>query len=156
MTTSKKYYLFKSGRLYGPLTEEKLTTLRTSGEIAKYSWIIDETQQKWQPVETAPQDNPFAASAQSAKDRDLSGAFIFGKNPHLGAVRGLHAFGVDLLVPAGSAKIAGLQPNTVLQLNLADESDAQSMNTEVVFQQAEEQPDGVLIRFAWVHGPAQL
>jgi hypothetical protein len=156
MKTPTRYYLFKAGQLHGPVTDEKLTAMRVSGDLGRYSWIINEADQTWLPVESAPTENPFTASEKTLKSRDFSGAFIFGKHPYLGEVKGIHAFGLELLVPQASAKIAGLQANTVLQLNLADDSQSQAINTEVVFQQAEVQSDGVLMRFGWVHGPAQL
>ena len=154
MKTSERYYLFKGGQLFGPIVHEKLETLRKTGEILRYSWIMNESDQSWEPVDTKPKENPFTATKTTLKSRDFSGAFIFAKNPYLGEVKGIHSFGVELFIDGH--KIAGLQPNTVLQLNLADETHDQAINTEVVFQQAEEQGNGVLLRFGWVQGPAQL
>jgi hypothetical protein len=151
-----RYYLFKAGQLFGPVTHEKLETLRQTGELLRYSWIMNETDQTWEPVDTVPKENPFTATQAALKSRDFSGAFVFGKHPYVGEVKGIHSFGVELFVSQTGRKIAGLEPNIVLQLNLADETHDQAINTEVVFQQAEEQPDGVLLRFGWVHGPAQL
>lgn len=152
----ERYYLFKAGQLHGPVSAEKLETLRKTGELLRYSWIMNETDQSWEPVDAKPKENPFTATKSALKSRDFSGAFIFAKNPYLGEVKGIHSFGVEILVPQSTRKIAGLEPNTVLQLNLADETHDQAINTEVVFQQAEEQSDGLLLRFGWVHGPAQL
>jgi hypothetical protein len=155
-SSAQRYYLFKAGQLHGPIAQQRLDDLRSTGELLRYSWIMNESEQTWTPVEPAPRENPFNSTQKTLNSRDFSGAFVFGKHPYLGEVKGIHSFGLELLVPQTHTKIAGLLPNTVLQLNLADETHDQAINTEVVFQQAEEQGNGVLLRFGWVHGPAQL
>ncbi len=153
---ANQFYLFKSGLMVGPVTTEKLESLRSSGELSKYSWIMDDVNQTWQPVITMPGENPFQTTKDTLKARDLSGSFVFSKHPYLGMVKGIHSFGIELLMNLKVSRIAGLKTDTVLQLNLVDETNAQWVNARVVFQSAEEQADGLLLRFGWVNAPAML
>jgi len=155
MKTVTQYYLFKSGLLVGPVTPEKIEALRASGEINKYSWIMDDVNQAWQPVIAMPSENPFQKTKEVLQARDLSGSFVFSKKPYLGMVKGIHSFGVELLLEV-KTRLAGLNPETVLQLNLVDETNAHWVNTKVVFQSAEERIDGLLLRFGWQGVPAAI
>jgi hypothetical protein len=156
MKPASQFYLFKSGLMVGPVTPEKLEALRASGEISKYSWIMDDINQTWQPVITQPNENPFQRTQEVLKARDLSGTFVFSKKPYMGMVKGIHSFGIELVMTLKTLRIAGLKADTVLQLNLLDETNAQWVNTKVVFQSAEEQADGLLLRFGWLNAPAIL
>ena len=156
MKQAQQFYLFKSGLMVGPVTPEKLEALRTSGELSKYSWIMDDVNQTWQPVISQPNENPFQRTQEVLKARDLSGTFVFSKKPYMGMVKGIHSFGIELVMTLKSLRVSGLKPDTVLQLNLLDETNAQWVNTKVVFQSAEEQADGLLLRFGWLNAPAIL
>ena len=142
--------------MVGPVTPEKLEALRASGEISKYSWIMDDVNQTWQPVTGMPGENPFQKTQEVLQARDLSGSFVFSKKPYLGMVKGIHSFGIELIMNIKNLRVSGLKPDTVLQLNLADETNSQWVNTQVVFQSAEDHDDGVILRFGWLNAPAMI
>lgn len=152
---ASQFYLFKSGLMVGPVTPQKLEALRANGEINQYSWIMDDINQTWQPVIHMPGENPFLQTKNTLQARDLSGSFIFSKRPYLGMVKGIHSFGIEIMMDL-KTRVAGLNPETILQLNLLDETHKQWVNTKVVFQSAEEQSEGLLLRFGWVNAPAML
>jgi hypothetical protein len=156
MKNANQYYLFKAGLMVGPVGPEKLESLRASGELAKYSWIMDDLNQTWQPVITMPGENPFQKTQEVLNSRDLSGTFVFSKKPYLGMVKGIHSFGIELIMDVKNLRIAGLKPDSVLQMNLADETNAQCVNAQVVFQSAEDHAEGVLLRFGWLNAPAMI
>ena len=150
------FYLFKSGTLVGPVSEEKLSQLRSSGELQRYSWIIDDTHQTWAPVISIPTENPFEASRERMSERHLSGAFIFMNKPYLGLVKGMHSFGVEVLLCEPGFKTNSIPANTVLHLNLADETNENAVNAKVIFQSAENHSEGTILRLGWFTAPVQL
>jgi hypothetical protein len=156
MKHSNHYYLFKAGKITGPLNHEKVEGMRASGDLLKYSWMIDEETQKWQPIDTIPNENPFTATKEVLGEREISGSFFYMKKPYLGTVKGIHSFGLELLVDHDVSRISGMSPNTVLHLNLVDETNEQWVNTQVSFQSQESSKQGTLLRFGWVSGPAKI
>ena len=149
-THAQHYYLFKAGKLVGPLSETRIDAMRKNGELLQYSFMIDDKTQKWSPTELTPSINPFAQNKENLEERVISGAFSWLNRPYLGQVKGMHDFGIELLLDQGSIK--GLQMNTPLQLNLVDETNSQWLNTKVIFQNAEENQNGILLRLNWAEG----
>ncbi len=143
------YYLFKTGRLIGPVTAEKIESLRASKEIYQYSWIMDEGTQTWAPVDEMPSENPFQASMKQLKERTLSGAFLHRQNVFEGIIRGIHSFGIELLLPKENRMHAQLQSESSFLLNLIDETNSKSSNASVVYQGSESTDAGTLLRFNW-------
>ena len=157
MTNSKNtYYLFKAGRLIGPLTAEKVEALRASREIFQYSWIMDEAHQTWTPVDEMPKENPFQASMKQLKERTLSGAFLHRQNVFEGIIRGIHSFGIELLLPKDNRTHTQLQGESSFLLNLIDETNSKSSNASVVYQGSESTDAGILLRFNWQDLPCPI
>ena len=156
MKSVTQYYLFKSGTLVGPITEEKLKQLQTSGEILRYSWIINNNEQTWAPITSSPAENPFQSTQKTLGARDLSGVFVFMNRPYLGIVKGIHSFGVEVLLKERDLKSNSIPADTVLQLNLADETHGNAVNTQVIFQSMENHVEGVILRLGWATAPVQL
>lgn len=148
MEKESKYYLFKSGQLRGPFTSEKIEAMRTSREILDYTWIIDNSTQKWSPIEDMPKANPFQASLKSLADRVLSGVFLERDTPIAGKVLGIHSFGLELLVTQGHHHVK-LREKSETLINLVDETNSKTSNALVVFQGKETTVDGVILRFMW-------
>ena len=149
-----RIYLFKAGRLIGPVSEQKIEDLRKSKEIYQYSWMMDEANQKWTPIDEMPKENPFQASLTTLKERVLSGAFLNRTNPVTGIVRGLHSFGVELFIEG--TKTPALNERSTYLMNLIDETNLKSTNAEVIYQSQEKTSDGILLRFNWRDGPTPL
>jgi hypothetical protein len=161
MSNLNHYYLYKAGKMVGPITELRLDAMRRSGEILHYSWIIDQLQQEWSPVDHVPHENPFLATKEAIGERVISGAFLWLTRPYIGLVKGIHSFGLELFVDKASLgtsswKNVGLSMNSAVQLNLVDETHAQWLNAKVVFQTMEEQGDGLLLRFGWSDAPVRI
>jgi hypothetical protein len=153
-SNSNRYYLFKAGRLVGPLTAEKIDEMRANGQINQYSWMMDEQKQVWAPVEAMPKENPFQASLASLKERVLSGAFIHRGIPLTGVVKAIHTYGLEILLETASP--GGLNSRVPIRLNLVDETHFKASNAEVLFQNMEKTAQGVLLRFSWKDLPSTL
>jgi hypothetical protein len=158
---SNFYYLFKAGKMVGPLNERRIDAMRKSGEILQFSWIIDQAKQQWSPVDTIPHENPFLATKEAMGERVISGAFLWLTKPYVGLVKGIHSFGLELFVDkktlgTSSWKNVGLNQNSSVHLNLVDETHAKWLNAKVVFQTMEEQSDGLLLRFGWLDEPVKI
>ena len=156
MQTIARYYLFKAGRLVGPLTGAKVEELRQSKKILEYTWIMDETSQTWTPIDTMPKENPFQATLSTLKERSLSGAFLWRDQTCSGAIKGIHSFGLEMLLPTGNSSAQKLQSNSVHVLNLVDETNLKGANTEVIYQGQEKTDEGTLLRFSWREAPSPL
>ena len=156
MSNQNRYYLFKSGKLTGPLSQSKIEEMRSTGKLLQYSWMMDETTQSWSPIEGMPTENPFQASLQTLKERILSGAFQHRGKALSGVVRGMHSFGLVILLPRESRDWNGLSTTTPLTLNLVDETHLKTSNAKVTFQAAETTADGTLLRFSWHEAAAPL
>ncbi|MBC7397256.1 MAG: hypothetical protein H7333_07410 [Bdellovibrionales bacterium] len=156
MSKPNRYYLFKAGRLVGPVTGTKIEELRVSKEILRYSWIMDETSQSWSPIDTMPTENPFEATLATLKERTLSGAFVYRDLPFTGEVKGIHSFGLELMLPKDNRSVNHIQNNSVHLLNLIDETNLKSSNAEVIFQGIEKLTEGSLLRFIWRDAPTPL
>ena len=80
------------------------------------------------------------------------------KKPYLGIVKGIHSFGLELLIQATPTlrRSLGIQPESVLQLNLADETNGNAVNAKVVFQSCEDHAEGILLRLGWLTAPVLL
>jgi hypothetical protein len=152
----KTYYLFKAGRLTGPISHDRYDAMKLSGELLSFSWVIHEQDQKWTVIDPSPSENPFAASKKAIGERELSGAFLMGHEPIHGKVMGIHSYGIEL--KANDIDLRHLKMGVVknIPLHLMDETHDQTLTTEVTFQGAEKMGDEVLIRFGWVSTPAQI
>ncbi len=155
MNTQGRYYLFKAGRLVGPLTGAKVDELRQSKKILEFSWIMDETTQTWAPIDQMPKENPFQATLSSLKERTLSGAVLWRDQTLLGSIKGIHSFGLELLV-TGNSSAQKLTQNSVHTLNLIDETNQKGSNSEVIYQGHEKTEEGILLRFSWRDAPSAL
>lgn len=153
------YYLFKSGKILGPIPKEKLEQLKLSGELLHYTWIIEERNQQWVPVDPMPKENPFQVTEKVLGERVISGSLTLFKNPLVGLVKGIHSFGLELLISAEEAVNTRLnlikQPIPV-DMNLLDETHEKWLNAKMIFQSAEKNQDGILIRFGWASTPVQI
>ena len=147
------YYLFKGGRLVGPVTAEKVESLRKNREIYQYSWIMDETHQTWMPIDEMPTENPFQATLSQLKERTLSGAFIYRQNVVEGTVKGIHSFGIEVLLSKESKHHQGLKSDTYFLLNLVDETNSKASNANVIYLGSEVTEAGTLLRFNWQDQP---
>ncbi len=156
MSQPNRYYLFKAGRLVGPVTSHKIDELRLSKEILQYSWIMDEAKQSWTPVDEMPKENPFEATLATLKERTLSGAFMYRDSAFSGEIKGIHSFGLELMLPKDNRSVNHIQNNSIHLLNLIDETNLKSSNAEVVFQGIEKVADGNLLRFTWRDAPTPL
>ena len=156
MSNQNRYYLFKSGKLTGPLSQSKIEEMRSNGKILTYSWMMDETTQTWSPIEGMPTENPFQASLQTLKERILSGAFQHRGKALSGIVKGMHSFGLEILMPKESRDWNGLSTSAPLLLNLVDETHLKTSNAKVTFQAAEATSEGTLLRFSWHEAAAPL
>jgi hypothetical protein len=152
--TTNRFYLFRNGRLVGPVSGEKVEYLRKSKEIFQYSWIMDEDHQSWIPIDAMPTENPFQATLTTLKERTLSGAFLNRAHPITGVIKGMHSFGIELLVEGQKSQAIAEHSNHLL--NLIDETNMKSTNAEVIYQGQEKTPDGILIRFHWRDAPTPL
>jgi|GEM_PF-2145969 len=156
MSTQNRYYLFKAGKLTGPISQSKIEELRSTGKLLQYSWIMDETTQSWSPIEGMPKENPFQASLQTLKERILSGAFHHRGKALTGVVKGMHSFGLEILMPRESREWNGLSTTLPMTLNLVDETHLKTSNAKVTFQAAEATGEGTILRFSWIDSPAPL
>ncbi len=151
-----RIYLFKAGKLFGPLHETKIDQMKESGELKDYSWMMNEANQTWVPIEAMPSDNPFQESLKSLHDRSISGIFIHRGHAHSGIVTKMHSFGIELWVPFNEGARPGLSPQTSILMNLVDETHLKTSNAGMVFQTAVKSEDGVLLHFGWENGPVNL
>ena len=142
------------GRLLGPLSEQKIEAMRQSKEIFRYMWIMSEQDQRWLAIDDMPSENPFQVTVDALKERTLSGAFMNRSHPVSGIIKGIHSFGVELLVEG--QKFVSLLEQPFHMMNLIDETNHKSSNAEVVFQGQEKTTDGILLRFAWKEAPIAL
>ena len=161
MSNPNQYYLYKAGKIVGPVSEQRLESMRKSGEMMNFSWMIDQENQEWKSIDPVPLENPFAVSKEAIGERVISGAFLWLTRPYVGLVKGIHSFGLELLIDkatlaSGSWKNVGLSSNSPVQLNLVDETHAQWVNTKVIFQTVEEQSEGLLLRFGWLDAPVRI
>jgi hypothetical protein len=154
MDAKNRFYLFRNGRLVGPVSSEKVDSLRKSKEILQYSWIMDEELQRWSPIDAMPAENPFQATLSTLKERTLSGAFLNRTHPITGLIKGIHSFGVELLVDG--SKSQPIAEHSTHLLNLIDETNLKSSNAEVIYQGQEKTSDGLLLRFTWRDAPTPL
>ena len=154
MDAKNRFYLFRAGRLVGPVGPEKVESLRKSKEIFHYSWIMDEETQRWVPIDSMPSENPFQASLSTLKERTLSGAFLNRAHPVTGVIKGMHSFGIELLVEG--TKSQAIADHSAHLLNLIDETNSKSTNAEVIYQGQEKTSEGILLRFTWREGPTPL
>jgi hypothetical protein len=154
MEPKSRVYLLKTGHHVGPVSAQKIEELRRTKEIYLYSWMMDESSQRWLPVDEMPKENPFQASLSTLKERSLSGAFLNRAHPISGMIKGLHSFGVELLVEG--SKLFALMEKSIHLLNLIDETNFKSSNAEVIFQGQEKTSDGILLRFTWRESPTPL
>lgn len=155
----KNYYLFKAGKMVGPITEAKYSQMSLSGELLNYSWIIEEKNQQWIPVDPIPLENPFQATQKALGKRTITGTFMHFKNPLMGLVKGIHSYGLELFLDheqARKSKMGGLKNNTLIQMNLLDETNEQWINADVLFQNAEQTENGLLLRFGWSALPVPI
>lgn len=155
----KSYYLFKSGKIVGPVSQSKFDSLTASGEILNYSWLIEENNQQWMPIDAMPSENPFQATQKTLGKRTVTGTFMHFRNPLMGLVKGIHSYGLELFLDheqARKSKIGGLKANSTVQINLLDETNEQYINTEVLFQNAEPTEQGMILRFGWSALPVQI
>ena len=118
--------------------------------------MIDESNQKWHPVDAQPTENPFTATKETLGERVVSATFLYMKRPFIGLVKGIHSYGLEIIVDHDINKILGMSPNTVIQLNLVDETNEQWINTKVVFQSQEQTKLSVILRFGWLEGPVKI
>jgi hypothetical protein len=118
--------------------------------------MMDETTQTWSPIEGMPTENPFQASLQTLKERILSGAFQHRGKALSGIVKGMHSFGLEILMPKESRDWNGLSTSAPLLLNLVDETHLKTSNAKVTFQAAEATSEGTLLRFSWHEAAAPL
>ncbi len=130
--------------------------MRSTGKLLQYAWMMDETSQTWSPIEGMPMENPFQASLQTLKERIMSGAFHHRGRALSGVIKGMHSFGLEILIPKESKDWAGISGSTPLTLNLVDETHLKTTNAKVTFQAAEVTADGTLLRFSWHEAPAPL
>jgi hypothetical protein len=154
MENKNRFYLFKSGRLVGPLSASKVEELRKSKDLYQYSWMMSEENQSWMPVDEMPSENPFRATLSTLKERTLSGAFLNRAHPVTGIIKGIHSFGLELLTPG--SKLISILEHSIHLLNLIDETNLKSSNAEVVFQGQEKTESGILLRFTWRESPTPL
>ena len=156
MSKPNRYYLFKAGKLVGPVTGLKIDELRLSKEILRYSWMMDESTQAWTPVDEMPTENPFEATLTTLKERTLSAAFLYRDSAFTGEVKGIHSFGLEVMVPKESRSVNHIQANSIHVLNLIDETHLKSSNAEVIFQGLEKIAEGIILRFMWRDAPTPL
>lgn len=156
MSIPNRFYLFKAGRLVGPVTSHKIEELRLSKEILQYSWIMEESKQTWTPIDEMPKENPFEATLTTLKERTISGAFLYRDAAFSGEIKGIHSFGLELMMPKENRTVSHIQNNSVHLMNLIDETNLKSSNAEVIFQGIEKLAEGTLLRFIWRDAPTPL
>lgn len=144
-----QYYLFKQGTLTGPISAEKLETLRQSKKLQEYQWVIDSESQTWQAITQAPKENPFQMAQKTMKNRSLSAAFFVAKNAYSGVIQQLHSFGVEIVIKNQKGMLRGLNESKAIFLNLCDETNFTFVNAKAIIQSQEIAEDGLHLRFNW-------
>jgi hypothetical protein len=150
MSKESSYYLFNTNGLYGPFTSAKIDTMRASGEIKRYVWIINEQLQSWEPVTAPPNENPFTKSKETLGAKDISAAFLVREEAVMGKVKGMHSYGIELWIAGETKRQIGITPGATVSLNIVDEGNLVSVNTKMKFQSFEDQAEGTLLRFGWI------
>src|ERR1700751_4083336 len=51
MSTQLRYFLARNQKTFGPLSADELEALRLSGQLAQYSWIFQEGDAQWSPID---------------------------------------------------------------------------------------------------------
>lgn len=152
----KKYYLYQNGKMVGPISQVKFDALKQNGEILHYSWYMDSVDQKWHSVDPKPEENPFTRTQESIGNRELTGTILSKINAFSGKILGMHSFGLEILLPHVQARRLGFKADEKVPLNLVDLANNEYMHVEGVFQSAEAQEGGLLVRLAWAEAPAQF
>lgn len=154
MENKNRFYLFRMGKLVGPFGAQKIEAMRQSKEIFRYMWIMGEQDQRWLAIDDMPSENPFQVTVATLKERTISGALMNRSHPISGIIKGIHSFGVELLI--GGQKFVSLLEQPFHVMNLIDETNLKSSNAEVIFQGQEKTSDGIVLRFAWKEAPVAL
>lgn len=61
---AKQFYLSRRGQNFGPLAEQEVARLKSSGELLDYSWIWTSDSREWQPTYTPAPIAPEAPQPQ--------------------------------------------------------------------------------------------
>jgi len=144
-----QYYLYKQGKLTGPLESDKIEDLKKSKKLMEYQYMIDNESQTWKSICETPKENPFQISLKNMKDRTLSAAFFVGKNAHSGNITQMHSFGVEIVLQDQKSMIRGLSESKSIYLNLCDETNFTFINAKAMIQSQEMADDGLHLRFNW-------
>jgi len=144
-----RFYLYKQGRLTGPHTEITLQHLRESGELGSFTWMIDEKEQLWKPIDPSPSQNPFQVNAVSSQKDTLSGAFVHRGFPIIGSITRIDAFGIELSIAPETSRTQIPTRDSLLQLNVVNEQSLHSGNYPVLFENLICSEDRLNLRFSW-------
>lgn len=150
------YYLYKNGRLTGPITSEKLEEWKRNGKYFDFHWIIDSKQQIWRSVGGPPAGNPFHVPKHSADARSVSAAFSVSKDTYVGEVARLDSFGVDVVLKNVKRLLRGYDEHRIITLNLCDEINLVFVNAKVFLQDQKLTGKDLEIRFHWDEGAVVL
>ncbi len=147
----KTYYLYGSGKMLGPITEEKLNQLRLQQHPLPYLWIIEESDGKWMPVEQSPNFNPFQSKNDALTTGSLSAAFTLANHPIIGQVQAYHRFGLQVWVAElgkhSDAYRIPKKPQKVI-LNMVDEKNQKWLVSEFHLESIERTAQGHSFTFS--------
>lgn len=155
MKATKTYYLCKQDRVSGPFSSTKIEGMRKSRELFQYAYMMDNETQTWQPTEELPVMNPFLESKLTLKNRDLKAILLFRNQVIQGTVKGMHSRGIEILISTSTKKMK-INSTAKVRVGLVDESTKKCINSNLLFEGSEKQPDGTLLRFEWSEGAVTL
>ena len=162
----KPFFLAKSGRIFGPYSEQDIEALRVSGEYERYSWLWDDGVKRWTPVDPAPTQAPrvdplpeisVARVAQGPvapiQDSERLGALCYD---HHGALSGWIVNATDSgceFIAAGGAATPELVERATIFLHLCDPGTGRAMSVSGRVGQVERRAGEWRYRVHWKRRP---
>jgi hypothetical protein len=167
-------FLARTGRVFGPFSENDISLMRQKGELEQYSWLWNSQLTKWEPVDPPPpplvmtaevheihQPTPTApaASQESFKrprcTRRIEAICHDSQQIVSGVLASISESGCQL-VSSSHDSAPVFAPSSALLLNLLDPTTGQSMNVRARFTAASRQAGQWHYRLQWDDYPDLL
>jgi hypothetical protein len=148
---AKVIYLGKRGKISGPFTEEDLERLRSSGDIANYTYLWDGTSQAWTNVEPPP-PAPVGASRSSSSKKGWEAICSSGDHIVSGRVENVGPGGCDLIA-SHSSDSPELTEASHLVVNVLDPAKKRAMNVKATLSGVYRHEGKWVYRLGWLSAP---
>ncbi len=148
---SKKFYLGKKGKSFGPFTTAEIEAMRLSGELEAYSYLWNDSDQSWKTIEAAPPP-PGLTPAPQISEHQYEAICHDTNTIVSGALENVSESGCDLICRDNSDS-PRLGVKALLMLNVLDNAGKKAVNVKASLSEIVRREKTWVYRLRWARLP---